>query len=64
MTLSSNGADIVKNDPGVVFLDIGANGGLFSLTVVKLSRHTVSVDALGGNVARLYRSMRDGNCGL
>ena len=40
--------DILKNDPDVVFLDIGANVGVFSLTVAKLGRHTVSVDALRG----------------
>ena len=53
--------DILKNDPDVVFLDIGANVGVFSLTVAKLGRHTVSVDALAGNVACLCLSMRDGN---
>lgn len=53
--------DILKNEPDVVFLDIGANVGVFSLTVAKLGRPTVSVDALEGNVARLCQSMRDGN---
>ena len=53
--------DTLKNDPDVVILDIGANVGVFSLTVAKLGRHTVSVDALGGNVARLCRFMSDGN---
>lgn len=52
--------NILKNEPDVVFLDIGANVGVFSLTVAKLGRTTVSVDALEGNVARLCQSMRDG----
>lgn len=52
--------NILKNDPDVVFVDIGANVGVFSLTVAKLGRHVIAVDALDGNVARLCRSVQDG----
>ncbi|XP_062585485.1 uncharacterized protein LOC134247161 [Saccostrea cucullata] len=55
--------DILKNEPEVVFLDIGANVGVFSLTVAKLGRYVIAVDALEGNVARLCRSVQDGNLG-
>ncbi|XP_061179562.1 uncharacterized protein LOC133188198 [Saccostrea echinata] len=55
--------DILKNEPKVVFLDIGANVGVFSLTVAKLGRYVIAVDALDGNVARLCRSVQDGKLG-
>jgi FkbM family methyltransferase len=55
--------NLLINEPDVVFVDIGANVGVFSLTVAKLGRHVISVDALDGNVARLCRSMQDGKLG-
>ncbi|XP_062585451.1 uncharacterized protein LOC134247136 [Saccostrea cucullata] len=55
--------NIMKNEPEVVFLDIGANVGVFSLTIAKLGRYVIVVDALEGNIAHLCRSVQDGNLG-
>lgn len=52
---------ILKSDPSIIFLDIGANVGVFALTMAKLGNQVVAIDALGDNVGRICASMRTNN---
>ncbi|XP_062585454.1 uncharacterized protein LOC134247140 [Saccostrea cucullata] len=49
---------ILKSDPSMIFLDIGANVGAFSLTMAELGNPVIAVDALRDNTARLCASMK------
>lgn len=49
---------ILKSDPSLIFLDIGANVGAFSLTMAELGNRVIAIDPLGDNVARLCASMK------
>lgn len=52
---------ILKSDPSMIFLDIGANVGVFALTMAMLGNQVVAIDALGDNVGRICASMRTNN---
>ena len=52
---------ILSKDPEAVFIDIGANVGVFCLTAAKLGRRVIAIDALQGNIARLCKSVEAGN---
>lgn len=52
---------ILKSDPSLIFLDIGANVGAFSLTMAELGNQVIAVDALSDNVGRLCASMTINN---
>ncbi|KAK6167858.1 hypothetical protein SNE40_021790 [Patella caerulea] len=49
----------LEKDQEAVFVDIGANIGVFSLTAAMFGRHVVSVDPVRKNVQRLCRSIMD-----
>ncbi|XP_041351657.1 uncharacterized protein LOC121370473 [Gigantopelta aegis] len=42
------------------FVDIGANVGVYGLTIAKMGRRVVLIDPLLGNVRRLCKSIREG----
>ncbi|KAJ8307258.1 hypothetical protein KUTeg_015342 [Tegillarca granosa] len=52
--------DYLTSDPNLNFIDIGANLGVFSLTVAKSGRKVLAIEALYKNVQRLCMSIRDG----
>ena len=52
---------ILRKDPYSVFIDIGANVGVYSLTMAKLGRAVIAVDAVEGNIARICKSVQAGN---
>lgn len=52
--------DYLIKDPTLNFIDIGANLGVFSLTVAKSGRKVLAIEALYKNVQRLCMSISDG----
>ncbi|KAJ8307256.1 hypothetical protein KUTeg_015340 [Tegillarca granosa] len=52
--------DYLKSDQNLNFIDIGANLGVFSLTVAKSGRKVLAIEALYKNVQRLCMSISDG----
>ncbi|XP_041354851.1 uncharacterized protein LOC121372528 isoform X2 [Gigantopelta aegis] len=53
----------LDEDKDLVFLDIGANVGVFSLSVAKKGHKVVAVEVLPGNAARLCRSINESGFG-
>lgn len=51
-------ARIFNEFPEATFLDLGANVGMFSLTIAKLGKRVIAFECLKGNVARLCASMK------
>ncbi|XP_041347579.1 uncharacterized protein LOC121367460 [Gigantopelta aegis] len=49
----------LDEDKDLVFLDIGANVGVFSLSVAKKGHKVIAVEVLPGNAARLCRSIKE-----
>ena len=52
---------ILRKDPYSVFIDIGANVGVYSLTMAKLGRAVIAIDAIQGNIVRICKSVQAGN---
>ena len=48
---------LLRNDPGLQFIDLGANLGVFSLAVAKLGRKVIAVEPLSINLKRLCKSV-------
>ncbi|XP_061196334.1 uncharacterized protein LOC133204598 [Saccostrea echinata] len=53
--------DLLKRDPEIQFVDIGANVGVFTLAVALSGRRVIAVDALDMNIQRLCSSVMEGN---
>ncbi|XP_048757893.2 uncharacterized protein LOC125668129 [Ostrea edulis] len=53
--------DLLKQDPELQFLDIGANVGVFALPVALFGRRVLAIDALAMNIQRLCSSVIVGN---
>ncbi|XP_063428252.1 uncharacterized protein LOC134711536 [Mytilus trossulus] len=56
--LVQNIAVIFNEFPDATFLDIGANVGMFSLSLAKHGKRVIAFDCLKGNVERLCASMK------
>ncbi|XP_041348923.1 uncharacterized protein LOC121368310 [Gigantopelta aegis] len=50
----------LNEDKDLVFLDIGANIGVFSMAAAKKGHKVIAIEVLPGNAARLCRSAKDG----
>ena len=52
--------DYMKRFPNAVFLDIGANVGVFAITIATLGYRVIAFDCQIGNAARICASMKAG----
>ena len=52
---------LLREDDDLHFIDLGTNVGVFALSIAKMNRKVVAVDALAMNVQRLCASIKAGN---
>ncbi|XP_048771299.2 uncharacterized protein LOC125677330 [Ostrea edulis] len=50
--------DMLRQDPDLQFLDLGANLGVYSMAAAKLGRKVIAVDALAMNIQRLCATVK------
>ena len=53
--------DLMKIHPDADFVDLGANLGVYGLTLAKMGRRVILIDPLLSNVKRLCKSVREGH---
>ena len=51
----------MKAHPSAVFLDVGANIGMFTVVIAAMKRNVIAVDADSRNLAFLRKSLELGN---
>ncbi|XP_061162406.1 uncharacterized protein LOC133171633 [Saccostrea echinata] len=54
-------SNILRADNDLHFIDLGTNLGVFALSVAKMNRQVLAVDALAMNIERLCASIKAGN---
>lgn len=54
--------DILRNDPGLGFIDIGANIGLYSLVSAAMGHNVIAVEPFDANLRRLGKAINLGEC--
>ncbi|XP_046363561.2 uncharacterized protein LOC124140191 [Haliotis rufescens] len=52
--------NILKQHPGWIFMDVGANIGVYSVSLAKAGREVIAIEPLATNVKRLCRSLKEG----